>query len=137
MNSYFRELGRLKTDTGDLVAFSTDAIEDIARRLDDTPDNLIDSHNGVRLEFHADGVYGIDQAIAVNDDGKTTSVVIVGADPERFTRLLRVGEPNFREFYESHPAASLVGRGERFDRDAFAQIASEYRTLLRENHDNQ
>lgn len=125
-----RELGRVLVDAGDVVVFSMDAIMRLAERLKVSEDTLISRYEGVSCEFGADGTYGVDRLFAVNDEGKTYPVVMIGGEPDKFLRFLGTDEQSFHDFYENHSRKAEVGEGETFNRALFEEIAAEYRAKL-------
>lgn len=125
-----RELGRVVVDAGDVVVFSMDQVMRLAEKLKISEDALIQRYEGVPLEFHADGTYGVDRLFAVTDEGKTYPVVMIGGEPDKFLRFLGVDEQSFHDFYENHPRKAEVGEGETFNRALFEEIAAEYRKKL-------
>jgi len=125
-----RELGVISVDAGDVVCFSMDRCLEMAERLDMDVDTFIRRFEGVECDFRADGGYGVDQVIAVQDDGKTYDMVMIGGDVRHLRRFLNEGEQDFHEFMESHPRAGEIGGGENFDHALFADIAKEYHQQL-------
>lgn len=125
-----RELGRVVVDAGDVVVFSMDQIIRLAEKLKISEETLIQRYEGVACDFHADGTYGVDRLFAVNDEGKTYPVVMIGGEPDKFLRFLGADEQSFHDFYESHPRKAEVGEGETFNRALFEEIAAEYRRKL-------
>lgn len=125
-----RELGRVLVDAGDVVVFSMDAIMRLAERLKVSEDTLIQRYDGVSCEFGADGTYGVDRLFAVNKEGKTYPVVMIGGEPDKFLRFMDADEQSFHDFYENHPRRAEVGQGETFNRGLFEEIAAEYRAKV-------
>ena len=125
-----RELGRLLVDTGDVVCFSMDSVIRLAERLDISEDALIARYDGVECNFSSDGNYGVDTLTAINQDGSTHSVVMIGGKPDEFLRFLNEDEPTFSDFYTSHPRYPEVGKGENFNRQVFDEIIADYRKKL-------
>jgi len=125
-----QELGKLSVDAGDVVCFSMDSVMRLAEKLGVSEDTLIQRYDGVECGFAADGNYGVDSLTAVDVDGRTYSVVLIGGAPEKFKRFLSEGDSTFHEFYTGHARYSEVGKGEQFNRNLFDAIAAEYRTKL-------
>jgi len=121
-----RELGVISVDAGDVVCFSMDRCLDIAERLKMDVDTFIQRYNGVECDFRADGGYGVDQVTAVQDDGKTYDMVMIGGDVTHLRRFLTEDEKSFHEFMESHPRAKEIGSGPDFNHALFGEIAKEY-----------
>lgn len=125
-----KELGVISVDAGDVVCFSMDRCLDIAERLNMDVDTFIRRYGGVECDFRADGGYGVDKVTAVQDDGKTYDMVLIGADTARLRRFLTEDELNFHEFMEGHPRSGEIGSGEDFNHALFAEIAKEYHQKL-------
>jgi hypothetical protein len=125
-----RELGVISVDAGDVVCFSMDRCLDIAERLKLDVDDFIKLYDGVECDFRADGGYGVDQVTAVQDDGETFDMVMIGGDVTRLRRFLNEDEGNFHEFIEAHPRSKEIGFGENFNHALFAEIAEEYHQKL-------
>ena len=102
----------------------------LANRLRIDLDWLIEQYQGVKCEFQSDGGYSVTQVVAVQDDGSTFDVVLVGADIEHFNRFLDDDEPTFHEFMNNHPRAHEIGKDENFNGSLFHSIASEHRRLM-------
>lgn len=124
-----RELGVISVDAGDVVCFSMDEVIRMAGDVDDV-DRFIKRHKGVECDFRADGGYGVDQVTAVQQDGKTFDMILIGGDSKNLRRFLREDEPNFHEFFEAHPRVKEVGHGEDFNHEIFAEISKEYHEKL-------
>jgi hypothetical protein len=125
-----RELGKIIVDAGDIVCFSIDDLMRLAEKLGVSEETLIQRYNGVKCGFGADGNYGVDSLTAVNVDGGTYSVVMLGGDPEKFLRFLGKDDPTFTEFYKAHERYLEVGTGDQFNQDVFDLIAAEYKAKL-------
>jgi hypothetical protein len=125
-----KELGVISVDAGDVVCFSMDRCLDIAERLNMGVDSFIRNFSGVECNFGADGGYGVDKVIAVQKDGTTYDVVLIGGDIRNFRRFLTVFEPTFNEFMDSHPRSKEIGHGKDFNKDLFQEIAEEYHQRL-------
>lgn len=125
-----RELGVISVDAGDVVCFSMDRCLDIAERLKLDVDTFIKRYDGVECDFRADGGYGVDQVTAVQDDGKTYDMVLIGGDVNHLRRFLTEDEKSFHEFMESHPRAKEIGSGQDFNHALFGEIAKEYHQQL-------
>lgn len=126
-----REVGRIPVDAGDVVCFSMDMVSRLAEEIGEDVDELIENYGGVPCGFAADGNYGVDQVTAVDSQGRTYPVVMVGA-PQDLVRLLDEDEPTFTEFYRNHPRHKEIGHGGGFNKELFAEIAEEYRKKVRE-----
>lgn len=124
------ELGKIAVDAGDIVCFSMDSVMRLAEKLGVSEDTLIKRYDGVECGFGADGNYGVDSMTAVDVDGKTYSVVMIGGEPDKFLRFLGETDPTFNDFYKGHPRYAEVGKGEQFNRELFDSIAAEYRKKL-------
>lgn len=125
-----RELGKIAVDAGDIVCFSMDSVMRLAEKLGVSEDTLIKRYDGVECGFRADGNYGVDSLTAVDVEGKTYSVVMIGGDPEKFLRFLGNEDQTFHEFYTNHPRYAEVGKGEKFNRELFDIIAAEHGAKL-------
>lgn len=124
------ELGNLITDTGGIVCFSLENVIRLSKKLGISEDALIQRYEGVKCEFEDGGIYGVDILKAVNNDGSTHPVVMIGADPEKFIRFLGGDEQTFDDFYKSHHRYGEVGIGDQFNSELFEIIADEYRFQL-------
>jgi hypothetical protein len=127
-------LGSLSVDTGDVVCFSSDAVLRIIEALGGTPEDLsafVERFGGVGCGFHADGRYAVDRLVAVDDDGETRDVVVIGGEWKGFERFLREDEPTFDEFLDGHPRKAEVGTGKSFRPGIFRQLCDEYRQQVR------
>jgi hypothetical protein len=124
------ELGKITVDAGDIVCFSMDSVMRLAEKLGVSEDALIKRYNGVECGFGADGNYGVDSMTAVDVDGETYSVVMMGCEPGKFLRFLGETDPTFNEFYKGHSRYAEVGKGEKFNGELFESIALEYRAKL-------
>ncbi len=127
------ELGVIAVDAGDVVCFSMDSCLDIAERLNVDVDTFIRNYRGVECNFRAEGGYGVDQVIAVQKDGSTCDMVLIGGDIKNLRRFLTDDEPTFREFMDSHPRNQEIGFGENFKKDIFIEISKEYSQQLLDN----
>jgi len=125
-----RELGVISVDAGDVVCFSMDSCLRVAERLGLDVDAFIERYNGVECDFRADGGYGVDQVTAVQDDGKTYDMILIGGDAEHLRRFLKEGESSFHEFMENHPRRDEIGSGEEMNHALFGEIAKEYHDKL-------
>lgn len=125
-----REMGRLLVDAGDVVCFSMESIIRLAERLGVSEEALIARYEGVQCGIANDGNYGVDRLTAVNQNGVTHSVVMIGGNPDEFLRFLNDNEQTFHEFYESHARHSEVGTGENFNREVFNEISADYRKKI-------
>lgn len=130
-----RELGIISVDAGDVVCFSMDEVIRMAGDPDRV-DNFIKRHRGVECEFRADGGYGVDQVTAVQQDGTTFDMILIGGDSKNLRRFLLQDEPSFHEFMESHPRRHEIGHGPAFSHDVFAEISKEYHEKLVSNPTN-
>jgi hypothetical protein len=117
------EIGTIPVDTTDIVFFSMDSIVEIANKLGIDADTLIDFYDGLSCGFNSDGEYGVDRLTAVNDDGTTCSVIIIGNNSEQFVRFLNKEEPTFEEFYSSQPTKSD-------DPEWFDAVVDDYKKLI-------
>lgn len=97
-----RQLGTIPVDAGDVVCFSMDRVLAMAEAAGYGEDvqEFIEDNRGVACALPGDGVYGVDQATAVDDKGKTYSVAVIGL-PDNARRLLDDGEQTFREWYDA------------------------------------
>lgn len=129
------ELGVISVDAGDVVCFSMDEVIRMAGDVDGV-DNFIAKHRGIECNFRADGGYGVDQVTAVQQDGITFDMILIGGDTKNLRRFLTEDEQGFHEFYESHPRHAEVGYGDKFSHDVFAEISKDYRQKLMENPTN-
>jgi hypothetical protein len=127
-----KELGRIPVDAGDVVVFSRDMVDSLAEEIGEDGNDLIERCGGVLCNFQADGNYGVDQLTAVDNEGRTYPVVLIGANPDTFLRFLEATEPGFGEYYRQHPKFREVGQGNGFNKEVFAEIADEYRKKLLE-----
>jgi len=127
-----KELGRVLVDAGDVVVFSMDQVMRLAEKLKIDESTLIARYEGVSCDFGADGTYGVDRLFAIDLQGKTYPVVMIGGEPDQFLRFLGHGEQTFHDFYEAHPRKAEVGQGETYNRAVFDEIAAEYRKKLLE-----
>jgi len=118
---------------GDVVCFSMEMCIELANRIRIDVDWLIHQYQGVKCEFQSDGGYSVTQVVAVQDDGSTFDVVLIGADIEHLERFLNEGEPTFHEFVNNHPRANEIGKDENFNGSLFHSIAYEHRRLMRKN----
>ena len=125
-----KELGRLLVDAGDVVCFSMDSVIRLAERLNISEDDLIARYEGVECDFRSDGNYGVDTLTAINQDGSTHSVVMIGGKPDEFLRFLNENEPTFHASSTSHPRYPEVDKGENFNRQVFNEISADYRKQL-------
>ena len=125
-----REIGRLLVDAGDVVCFSMDEVSRLAEKLGVSEDGLIARYKGVSCGFAADGNYGVDQLTAINTEGESYPVIMIGGDPEKFHRFLRDDEKDFNEFYKNHPRRAAIGTGKEFNHDLFEEVVQEYRDGL-------
>lgn len=124
------ELGKITVDAGDIICFSIDDLMRLAEKLGVSEETLIQRYNGVKCNFGADGNYGVDSLTAVDVDGGTYPVVLIGGDPEKFLRFLGKNDPTFGEFYKNHPRYAEIGKGDNFNRELFDLIAAEYKAKL-------
>jgi len=125
-----QELGVISVDAGDVVCFSMDSCLRVAERLGMDVDAFIERYKGVECDFRADGGYGVDQVTAVQDDGKTYDMILIGGDAEHLRRFLKEGELSFHEFMESHPRRDEIGTGQDMNHALFGEIAKEYHDKL-------
>jgi hypothetical protein len=133
MNIKSKELGVISVDAGDVVCLSMDCCLDIAKRLNMSVDNFIRNFRGVKCEFHSDGGYGVDKVTAVQQDGSTCDMVLIGGDTKNLRRFLNEDEQGFNEFMDSHPRNGEIGFGKEFNGELFAEIADEHRRQLLDN----
>lgn len=131
-----RELGVISVDAGDVVCFSMDEVLKMAERRNMDVDDFIKRHRGVECDFRADGGYGVDKVTAVQQDGKTYDMILMGGDTKNLRRFLLEGEPSFHEFMESHPRHGEIGHGEDFNHEVFSEISKEYHEKLVSNPTN-
>ena len=95
------ELGVISVDAGDVICFSMDEVLRMAERQHMDVDDFISQHKGVECDFRSDGGYGVDKVIAVQQDGTTFDMVLIGGDVKNLRRFLLEEEPNFEEFVEA------------------------------------
>lgn len=117
------EIGQISVDTTSIVFFSMDSINEIAVKLGIDSSTLIEFYDGVKCDFNSDGEYGIDRVTAVNDDGTTNSIIIIGNNCETFKRLLNDDEPTFEEFYKTH-------EGNKDDPEWWNTVVNDYKKLI-------
>lgn len=127
-----KELGVISVDAGDVVCFSMDSCLDIAERLNMGVDSFIRQFSGVQCDFRSDGGYGVDKVTAVQQDGSTCDMVLIGGDIKHLRRFLHEGEQGFSEFMDSHPRSGEIGFGSEFNKELFAEIVNEHRQKMLE-----
>lgn len=125
-----RELGVISVDAGDVICFSMDEVLNMAERQNMDVDDFIRRYRGVECDFRADGGYGVDKVTAVQQDGKTYDMILMGGDTKNLRRFLLEGEPNFHEFMENHPRNGEIGSGPAFNHEIFEEISKEYHEKL-------
>ena len=130
------ELGVISVDAGDVVCFSMDEVFAMAHAAHTDVNTYIKVHKGVQCDFRSDGGYGVDKVTAVQQDGKTFDMVLIGGDSKNLRRFLTEGEPSFDEFMDNHPRNAEVGSGDRFNHEVFALISKEYHEKLVSNPTN-
>lgn len=126
----FKNLGSILVDVGDVVSFSFDSCMDIAEKLNMDVHKFIRTFSGVECDFRADGCYDVNKVAAVQNNGDTYDMVLIGGDIENFRRFLNDGEEEFSDFFKSHPRKSELGSGDNYNQDLFDQILEEYKQRL-------
>lgn len=122
-----RELG---TSSADVVCFSANNLQRLADRLGVTFDALVHHYDGVSCGLGDEGYFGIDLMTAIDVDGNTNSVVMIGGRPNTFKRFLEETDQSFDEFYHAHPRYAEVGKDEQFNWELFGLISSQHRATL-------
>ncbi len=131
-----RELGKLIVDCGDVVCFSVDNVIKLAEQHGfavEKVDEFIKKWGGVECDLRSNGVCGVDQVTAVNQNGSTYNAIIIGADMTEIKRFLLTSEEEFSEFYATHPKAEKIGKGKNFNHGVFAEIHDEYKGAIMRN----
>lgn len=113
-----KEIGRIPG--GDVVCVSKELFLEVSGHFGLDAEEFLATLGGV--SFNLPGVVknvGVDLLTAVNKDGSTGWVVLVGADPGKFLRFLEEDEQEFREYWES-----------RKNTQELKKVADEYRRKL-------
>ena len=76
------------------------------------------------------GVYVVDRLVAVDTNGETRDVVVIGGDWKGLRRFLGEEEQTLDEFLDAHPRKEEVGTGKDFRPEVFRQLCPEYRRQL-------
>jgi hypothetical protein len=126
----FQRLGDIGVDTGDVVCFSSEQCLKIAERLGIDFNTLIKGYGGLECNFNSDGCYDVCKVFAVQKDGETYDMVLIGGDIQNFHRFLNHDEPTIDEFVDSHPKSEEIGCGKDFKIEIFNEVFAEYRQQL-------
>ena len=124
-----RELGRLVVDAGPIVCFSKENIASIAKKLGIAYDKFIQHFEGIECELPGNNTYGVYAMHQLSEDGTPFPVLMLGGNPEDFTRFLQETEPTFAEFLRANARYAEVSNG-RYDQDVFDEIVTEYKNLV-------
>jgi len=124
------EIGGLIANHEELVFFSLDDVIQIANRLKIPVDELVDTFNGVQFPAPSVG-YSVNKCHVIDNDGEVHDVALIGADPEKFVRFLKMDEPSFEEFLKAHPDYCIMGEGKFFNEEVHDEIRAEYELLIK------
>ena len=122
------ELGEISESDG-LVVMPIESIEHMALKLNKCLDDFFDEYEVIDCDLSQHEDYSIKRCYAVDDEGSTYPVVVIGA-PDNFQRLLTKDEQNFLEFFEEHQNKVNVGQGNSFNEEVYTGIVNDFKNRI-------
>lgn len=123
------KLGTLFADREQLVIFSLDELANMADKLKMPVGEFLEEFGGVTIslpEGEGEMGYPVSKLHAVQADGEVVEVALVGGEPKKIVRFLTEDEQSFDEFLKAHVDFCIVGEGDYFNEEVFAEIKKEY-----------
>ena len=123
-----KNLGNIAGDDS-IVIFTREQVSEIAGYLNCTDEELIQEHDGVVCRNLELNTFEVTSMVAVQNDGNTQTVAVIGIDQSKFVRFLDETEQEFAEFLQAHPLFPELKFEEppETNDEIFSQIADEYR----------
>lgn len=124
-------VGSVESELQGVVIFGLDAISHIAEQLGIAPEDFIAQYSGVSVPI-MDGhnQFKVYKSGVVQGDGSLRTVVALGGDLESITRFLTSDEKTLEEFIKGHPDFCILGEGEFFNDDLYAEMVKQYQASI-------
>jgi len=125
-------VGAIESELQGVVIFGLDAISHIAEQLGLKPDDLVAQYSGVSVPI-MDGhnEFQVYKSGVVQEDGSLRTVVTLGGDLSSIARFLTSDEQTLDEFVKGHPDYCILGEGEFFNDELYAEIVKQYEQTIK------